>query len=84
MFKLFVAEFIQRIIILAVCQRPNNSRSNLFMILETVKSIHVVMDVSDFAWIKQLKNYYGYVAENKVGEFFLIRLMQTTKVGKLV
>ena len=63
MFKVFIAENILRNIIQAESQRPNNSRSNLFKILKSAKNLYVAMDAPDFAWIKQLKDNYGLVAD---------------------
>ena len=63
MFKVFIAENILRNIIQAESQRANNSRSNLFKILKSAKNLYVAMDVPDLAWIKQLKDNYGLVAD---------------------
>ena len=63
MFKVFIAEKILRNIIEAESQRPNNSRSNLFKILQSAKNLYVAMDAPDFAWIKQLKDDFGLVAD---------------------
>lgn len=63
MFKIFIAEKILRAIIQAESQRPNNVRSNLFKILKMAKNLYVAMDAPDLAWIKQLKDDYGLVAD---------------------
>ena len=63
MFKVFIAEKILRNIIQAESQRPNNSRSNLFKILKMAKNLYVAMDTPDLAWIKQLKDGYGLLAD---------------------
>ena len=63
MFKVFIAEKILRNIIQAESQRPNNARSNLFKILKMAKNLYVAMDTPDLAWIKQLKDGYGLLAD---------------------
>ena len=63
MFKVFIAETILRNIILAESQRSNNSRSNLFKVLKMARSLYVAIDSLDLAWIKQLKDDYGLVAD---------------------
>ena len=63
MFKVFIAEEILRNIIQAESQRPNNARSNLFKILKMAKNLYVAMDTPDLAWIKQLKDGYGLLAD---------------------
>ena len=63
MFKVFIAENTLRNIIQAESQRPNNSRSNLFKILKSAKNLYVAMDAPDLAWIKQLKDDYGLMAD---------------------
>ena len=63
MFKVFIEEKILRNIIQAESQRPNNTRSNLFKILKMSKNLYVAMDASDLAWIKQLEDDYGLVAD---------------------
>ena len=69
MFKVFIAEKILRNIIQAESQRPNNTRSNLFKILKSAKKLYVAMDAPDEAWIKQLKDNYGLVADTTRTEY---------------
>ncbi len=69
MFKVFIAENILRNIIQAESQRPKNSRSNLFKILKSAKNLYVSMDAPDLAWIKQLKDNYGLVADTTRTEY---------------
>ena len=69
MFKVFIAERILRNIIHAESQRPNNSRSNLFKILRFAETLYVAMDTPDIAWIKQLKDNYGLVADTTRTEY---------------
>ena len=63
MFKVFIAEKILRDIILAESRRPVNTRSNLFKILKSAKTLYVAMDAPDAEWIKQLKKEYRLVAD---------------------
>lgn len=69
MFKVFIAEYILRNIIQTESQRPNNSRSNLFKILKSAKNLYVAMDAPDLAWIKQLKDDFGLVADTTRTEY---------------
>lgn len=69
MFKVFIAEKILRNIIQAESHRPSNSRSNLFKILKSAKNLYVAMDAPDLAWIKQLKDDFGLVADTTRSEY---------------
>ena len=69
MFKVFIAEKILRDIILAESRRPVNTRSNLFKMLKSAKNLYVAMDTPDIAWIKQLKDNYGLVADTTRTEY---------------
>ena len=69
MFKVFIAEKILRNIIQAESQRPNNARSNLFKILKSAQNLYVAMGAPDLAWIKQLKDDFGLVADTTRTEY---------------
>ena len=69
MFKVFIAEKILRDVIQAESQRSDHSRSDLFKILKSAEHLYVAMDAPDAAWIKQLKDDYGLVADSTRTEY---------------
>lgn len=69
MFKVFITEKILRDIVLAESRRPVNTRSNLFKILKSAKTLYVAMDALDESWVKQLKNEYGLTVDTTRTEY---------------